>query len=86
MKSLYELIKREHEIVEEIKKYEYDAYCYTRDIEWCEDYKLDCYAKVADIERFKALIADAELAIANSKIELDYAREDIRRYFEELNK
>ena len=83
MKSLYELLKREHEIVEEIRKYEYDAYCFTREIEWCNDYKPDCKGKTEDIARFEQLISDRELAITNSKTELLLVRRDIKRYFEE---
>lgn len=84
MKSLYELLKREHEIVERIGKYEYEIYCRKRDIEWCNDYKPDCKGKAEDIARFEQLISDMELAIANSKTELLLVRRDIKRYFEEL--
>lgn len=86
MKSLYELIKREHEIVEGIRKYEHEIYCCKRDIEWCNDISFTCSEKTKSIDLFEVRINKAELAIVNSKIELEYARQDIRRYFEELNK
>ena len=85
MKSLYELIKREHEIVEEIRKHEFAVYQYKRDLEWCEDYKPDCNEKAVRIAWIENLINDTELAINNSKTELEWARDDIRRYFEELS-
>lgn len=85
MKSLYELIKKEHDIVEEIRKDEYAAYCYTRDIEWCEDFKPDCNEKAKMIAKFESYIRDTELAIENSKTELKWIRWEIKRYFEELN-
>lgn len=86
MKTLYELIKREHDIVEGIRKYEYEIYCCKRDIEWCNDYKPDCNEKTASIELFEIRIDKAELAITNSKYELEIVRRDIHKYFEELNK
>ena len=85
MKSLYELIKREHDIVEGIRKYEHEIYCCKRDIEWCNDYEPDCNEKAESIELFEIRINNAELAITNSKYELEIVRRDIRRYFEELN-